>query len=53
VAILHPGMVATRMVGFTGTPPEQAATGLLARLDALSLDTSGRFWHANGGELPW
>jgi NAD(P)-dependent dehydrogenase (short-subunit alcohol dehydrogenase family) len=53
VAILHPGMVATRMVGFTGTPPKQAATGLLARLDALSLDTSGRFWHANGGELPW
>jgi len=53
VAILHPGMVATRMVGFTGTPPKQAAKGLLARLDALSLDTSGRFWHANGGELPW
>jgi NAD(P)-dependent dehydrogenase (short-subunit alcohol dehydrogenase family) len=53
VAILHPGMVATRMVGFAGTPPEQAATGLLAQLDALSLETSGRFWHANGEELPW
>jgi NAD(P)-dependent dehydrogenase (short-subunit alcohol dehydrogenase family) len=37
VAILHPGMVATRMVGFAGIPPEQAATGLLARLDALTL----------------
>jgi NAD(P)-dependent dehydrogenase (short-subunit alcohol dehydrogenase family) len=53
VAILHPGMVATRMVGFAGIPPEQAAAGLLARLDALSLETSGRFWHANGEELPW
>jgi NAD(P)-dependent dehydrogenase (short-subunit alcohol dehydrogenase family) len=53
VAILHPGMVATRMVGFAGIPPEQAATGLLAQLDALSLETSGRFWHANGEELPW
>jgi NAD(P)-dependent dehydrogenase (short-subunit alcohol dehydrogenase family) len=53
VAILHPGMVATRMVGFSGIPPEQAAQGLLARLDALSLATSGRFWHANGEELPW
>ncbi|MFM7267035.1 MAG: SDR family oxidoreductase [Cyanobium sp.] len=53
LAILHPGMVATRMVGFAGIPPEQAATGLLARLDALSLETSGRFWHANGEELPW
>ena len=53
VAILHPGMVATRMVGFSGIPPEQAASGLLARLDALSLRSSGRFWHANGEELPW
>jgi NAD(P)-dependent dehydrogenase (short-subunit alcohol dehydrogenase family) len=53
VAILHPGMVATRMVGFAGIPPEQAAAGLLARLEALTLQTSGRFWHANGEELPW
>jgi len=53
VAILHPGMVATRMVGFSGIPPERAAAGLLARLAALSLETSGRFWHANGEELPW
>ena len=53
VAILHPGMVATRMVGFSGCPPEQAATGLLARLEALTLENSGSFWHANGEELPW
>jgi NAD(P)-dependent dehydrogenase (short-subunit alcohol dehydrogenase family) len=53
VAILHPGMVATRMVGFSGIPPEQAARGLLARIDALSLESSGRFWHANGEPLPW
>lgn len=53
VAILHPGMVATRMVGFSGIPPEQAAQGLLARIDALSLESSGRFWHANGEPLPW
>jgi NAD(P)-dependent dehydrogenase (short-subunit alcohol dehydrogenase family) len=53
VAILHPGMVATRMVGFSGIPPEQAAAGLLARLEALKLGSSGRFWHANGEELPW
>ena len=53
VAILHPGMVATRMVGFSGIPPEQAARGLLERIDALSLERSGRFWHANGEPLPW
>jgi NAD(P)-dependent dehydrogenase (short-subunit alcohol dehydrogenase family) len=53
VAILHPGMVATRMVGFSGIPPEQAARGLLERIEALSLASSGRFFHANGEPLPW
>jgi NAD(P)-dependent dehydrogenase (short-subunit alcohol dehydrogenase family) len=53
VAILHPGMVATRMVGFSGIPPAEAAQGLLARIDAVTLETSGSFWHANGEVLPW
>lgn len=54
VAILHPGYVATRMVDFSGdVTPEQSAEGLAARLDALTLETSGTFWHANGSVLPW
>jgi NAD(P)-dependent dehydrogenase (short-subunit alcohol dehydrogenase family) len=53
VAILHPGMVATRMVGFSGIPPAEAARGLLARIDGLTLANSGSFWHANGAVLPW
>ncbi|MFM7641315.1 MAG: SDR family oxidoreductase [Cyanobium sp.] len=55
VAILHPGQVRTRMVAFNplGIPPHQAVEGLLARIDALSLATSGSFWHANGEMLPW
>ena len=53
VAVLHPGMVATRMVGFAGIPPAEAARGLLARIDGLSLVNSGSFWHANGEPLPW
>jgi NAD(P)-dependent dehydrogenase (short-subunit alcohol dehydrogenase family) len=54
VAILHPGMVKTDMVGGAGqVEPEQAARGLLARLDELTLATSGGFWHANGERLPW
>ena len=54
VAILHPGMVSTRMVGFAGdVSPEQSASGLAARIDALTLTTSGTFWHANGEMLPW
>ncbi len=54
VALLHPGYVATDMVGGHGeVSPEQAAKQLVARLDALTLDHSGSFWHANGSALPW
>ncbi len=54
VAILHPGMVKTDMVGSHGqVEPEDAARGLLARVDELTLETSGGFWHANGERLPW
>jgi NAD(P)-dependent dehydrogenase (short-subunit alcohol dehydrogenase family) len=55
VAILHPGLVRTRMVAFNAQaiPPDVAVRGLLARIDGLTLDTSGTFWHANGEVLPW
>ena len=55
VAILHPGLVRTRMIRFNpnGIAPETAVQGLLQRIDALSLQTSGTFWHANGEILPW
>lgn len=54
VAILHPGYVRTDMVGGGGeVEPETAAAGLIARLDALQLETTGRFWHAKGEPLPW
>jgi NAD(P)-dependent dehydrogenase (short-subunit alcohol dehydrogenase family) len=55
VALLHPGMVRTRMTGFSaqGISTEESVRGLLERIDALSLETSGSFWHANGQELPW
>jgi NAD(P)-dependent dehydrogenase (short-subunit alcohol dehydrogenase family) len=53
VAILHPGLVATRMTGFAGVPTEESATGLIARIDALRPEDSGGFWHANGERLPW
>ncbi|MEO0422891.1 MAG: SDR family oxidoreductase [Pseudomonadota bacterium] len=53
VALLHPGMVATEMTGYQGISPEEAAGGLLERIDVLSLDASGEFWHANGEELDW
>lgn len=54
VALLHPGMVATEMTGKHGIPPEEAARGVIARIDALTLETSGKFIHAVTGEaLPW
>ncbi len=55
VAILHPGLVQTRMTNFTpnGITPATSVGNLLDRIDALSLETSGTFWHANGEILPW
>lgn len=58
VAILHPGMVATDMTKRFGHGPamqqaDDTAGKLIARIDALTLETSGTFWHANGEQLPW
>lgn len=55
VAILHPGLVQTRMTNFTsgGITPEESVRGLLARIDELTLENTGTFWHANGEVLPW
>ena len=55
VAILHPGLVKTRMTNFTdaGITVETSVNGLLKRIEALSLNNTGTFWHANGEILPW
>jgi NAD(P)-dependent dehydrogenase (short-subunit alcohol dehydrogenase family) len=53
VAILHPGLVQTRMTGFSGITTEKAVQGLLTRIDELTLDNTGTFWHSNGEILPW
>jgi NAD(P)-dependent dehydrogenase (short-subunit alcohol dehydrogenase family) len=54
VVLLHPGYVATDMVGGNGdVSPAQAASQLIERLDALTLAQSGSFQHANGSALPW
>ncbi len=55
VAILHPGLVQTRMTNFTagGITPEESVKNLLARIDELTLENTGTFWHANGEVLPW
>lgn len=54
VAQLHPGYVQTRMVNFGGLiSPEESAKGLAARIEALTLENTGSFWHSNGEALPW
>ncbi|MEO0996470.1 MAG: SDR family oxidoreductase [Pseudomonadota bacterium] len=53
VALLHPGLVATEMTGGNGIEPQAAAAGLIERIDELTLERTGTFWHAEGYELPW
>ena len=53
IALLHPGLVATEMTGGRGISPQDSAAGLVARIDELSLENTGSFWHAEGYELPW
>jgi NAD(P)-dependent dehydrogenase (short-subunit alcohol dehydrogenase family) len=54
VAILHPGMVKTSMTdGHGSVEPDDAVRDLLARIDELTLENSGSFWHAKGEVLPW
>lgn len=54
VFLLHPGYVATDMVGGSGdVTPAQSAAQLVARLDELGMEQTGTFHHANGSVLPW
>jgi NAD(P)-dependent dehydrogenase (short-subunit alcohol dehydrogenase family) len=54
VFLVHPGYVATDMVGGSGDiTPEVAAQRMVALLDQLGPGQSGSFRHSNGSELPW
>jgi NAD(P)-dependent dehydrogenase (short-subunit alcohol dehydrogenase family) len=58
VVALHPGMVATDLTkNYPGNhnyiQPEDAARGLIARMDELTPESSGQFRHANGDKLLW
>jgi len=58
VVALHPGMVATDLTkdypgNFNYIQPEDAARGLIARMDELTPASSGQFRHANGDKLLW
>jgi NAD(P)-dependent dehydrogenase (short-subunit alcohol dehydrogenase family) len=54
VVLLHPGFIRTGMTGGAGNDdPPVAAKGLIAQIDELTPARSGKFFHANGEELPW
>ncbi len=54
VTVLHPGMVKTDMTrGHGQVDVDGAVRGLIARIDELTVKTSGEFRHANGEQLPW
>lgn len=54
VVLLHPGFVRTDMTGSGGNvDPPEAAAGLIRQIDLLDASRSGRFFHANGDEIPW
>lgn len=54
VALLHPGFVRTDMTGGNGNIlPAQSANGLIERMDALTIESTGQFWHEDGEALPW
>jgi NAD(P)-dependent dehydrogenase (short-subunit alcohol dehydrogenase family) len=65
VALLHPGVVDTEMLGAARESlgqrvqsgdlisPSTAVLDMLRRIDELTLETTGRFLHRNGQMLPW
>lgn len=54
VALIHPGYVQTDMTQQQGhIRPDVSAQGIIERMQALSLENSGQFWHMNGQQLPW
>jgi NAD(P)-dependent dehydrogenase (short-subunit alcohol dehydrogenase family) len=54
VALIHPGFVRTEMTGNNGNAtPEESAAQIWERIQQLTIENSGTFWHANGEVLPW
>ena len=54
IAILHPGWVETDMTNQNGEITAKiSARRLTERIEELTIDNSGSFWHSNGEVLPW
>ena len=54
MVMLHPGWVSTDMGGSSADlTPTESATSIVAAVEALTLDDSGRFINWDGSEHPW
>ena len=54
VYLLHPGYVQTDMTGGRGyITVQQSSSGLYQRMQELSLEQTGTFWHTDGTQLIW
>lgn len=54
LVLLHPGYVKTDMTNNNGLiTPQESATGLIRRMEELSIKTSGTFVHSSGEKLMW
>lgn len=54
VSPIHPGYAKTDMSGpGAAIEPEEGARGVVARIDAMTLDTSGDYLSYDGRDIPW
>lgn len=55
VAVLHPGFVSTKMVGFAqdAISPVESARGLIERIDSMNAKDPHMFYHMSGEQLEW
>ena len=54
LALLHPGYVKTEMTNGNGLiEADEAANGLINRMDELTIETTGLFVHTSGEKLLW
>jgi len=51
--LLRPGIVKTRMTGFTGLDPEESVGGMRRVLARITFADSGRLIGYDGKDVPW
>lgn len=52
--VVHPGWVATDMGGRSApTRPDESAENIVRLIERLTMDATGKFFHAKGHEIPW